>query len=105
MGRWEYSVTYDPCTDCNQQPEIHLLIGSSVRVPTSTLPVFRPWVSLSAGSDSVDASRHPAIIQTKFDSGNGRLGGLTVTADILFNSAVVATIALSDTGTMGIYLQ
>ena len=90
------------CTTCETQPEIHLQIGSSIRSASSSpLPKAQSWVSLTAGSEFVDNSQHPAVIQTKFDSVEGKLGGLAVTADVVLDSVVVASIPLSDTGTMG----
>lgn len=106
IGRWSYKVDYDTssCSTCDAEPEIHLQIGSSIRSETSPpLPTFHPWVSLTPGSNSVDLSRHPVVIQARFDyADKGRLGGLMATADVRFNSAVVASVPLFDTGLMGI---
>ena len=103
-GRWTYSITYDTngCSTCEPQPEIHLQIGSSVLTPTTILPTFHPWVSLTAGSEYVDISFNPVVIQAKFDTTSGRIGGLIVRADIVRGDVVVDSIPLSDTGTMGL---
>ncbi|XP_046643221.1 calcium-activated chloride channel regulator 1-like isoform X2 [Daphnia pulicaria] len=109
-GRWIYKVDYDSssCSTCDAEPEIHLQIGSSIRSETSTtpgskppLPTFHPWVSLTPGSNSVDLSRHPVVIQARFDyADKDRLGGLMATANVRLNSAVVASVPLFDTGLM-----
>ncbi|KAI9554892.1 hypothetical protein GHT06_020170 [Daphnia sinensis] len=101
IGRWSYQVAYNntSCSSCETQPEIHLQIGSSIRSATSpALPKFQPWVSLTTNSGFVDMSEHPAVIQTKFEYNNSNLGGLVVTADIVLNSVVKASIPLIDTG-------
>ncbi|XP_057379893.1 calcium-activated chloride channel regulator 1-like isoform X2 [Daphnia carinata] len=100
-GRWSYQVVYDTtsCSACQPQPEIHLQIGSSIRSATSpALPKFQPWVSLTTSSGFVDLSEHPAVIQTRFEYANNNLGGLIVTAEIVLNSIVKASIPLFDTG-------
>jgi hypothetical protein len=99
-------VEYDAssCSTCDAEPEIHLQIGSSIRSETSSpLPKIQPWVSLSPGSDFVDLSQHPTVIQVRFDFAEGRLGGLTATANIFLDSVFVASIPLFDTGLMGIF--
>ncbi|XP_032784296.2 calcium-activated chloride channel regulator 1 [Daphnia magna] len=101
IGRWSYQVAYDTtsCSSCETQPEIHLQIGSSIRSATSpALPTFQPWVSLTTSSGFVDISEHPAVIQTRFEYANSNLGGLIVTADVILNSVVKASIPLFDTG-------
>ncbi len=90
------------CNTCETEPEIQLQIGSSVRSATSLpLPKALSWVSLTAGSQYVDISQHPAVIQTRFDSTAGRLGGLTVIADVVLDSVVVKSVPLTDTGSLG----
>ncbi len=105
-GQWSYKVDYDisSCSICDAEPEIHLQIGSSIRSETSPpLPTFHPWVSITPGSNFVDLSRHPTVIQARFGYDGGRLGGLMATADVRLNSAVVASVPLFDTGLMGIF--
>ena len=103
-GRWTYSITYDTngCSTCEPQPEIHLQIGSSVITPTTILPTFDPWVSLTAGSEYVDISYNPVVIQAKFDTTSGRIGSLIVKADFVRDDVVVDSIPLFDTGTLGL---
>lgn len=99
-------MVYDPtsCPTCDAEPEIHLQIGSTIRSETaSPLAKFHPWVSLSPGLDFVDLSQHPTVIQARFDSAEGRLGGLIATADIFLDSIFVETIPLFDTGLMGTF--
>ena len=92
------------CSTCDAEPEIHLQIGSSIRSETSSpLPKIQPWVSLSPSLDFVDLSQHPTVIQVRFDSAEGPLGGLTATADIFLDSVFVASIPLFDTGSIGIF--
>ncbi|KAI9558300.1 hypothetical protein GHT06_015053 [Daphnia sinensis] len=101
IGRWSYQVAYDTtsCRSCEAQPEIHLQIGSSIRSATSpALPKFQPWVSLTTSTGFVDVSKHPAVIQTRFEYANSNLGGLTVRADVIQNSVIKASIPLFDTG-------
>lgn len=59
-------------------------------------------MSLTAGSKFVDLSQHPAVIQARFESSDGRLGGLNVNADVALDGIVVASVSLTDTGTMSI---
>lgn len=98
-------MTYDSAAcggTCETEPEIHLQITSSIRSATSSpLPKFRPWISLTAGSEYVDISQHPVVIQAMFDTAANRLGDLTVRADVVHDGFVVGTIPLFDTGTMG----
>lgn len=91
------------CPLCETETEIQLQIGSSIRNEASAeLPSFYPWVSLTPGSDFVDLSKHPAVIQARFESVEGRIGDLIVTAEIVSN--VVDTISLTDTGKTGIQI-
>ena len=106
MGEWKYTLIYDlaACEDeCETEAQIHFQISSSVRsqLSVSQLPVFRPWVSLTAGVNSIDLSQHPAVIQGRFEFMGGWIGDLTVTADVLFDKSVIASVTLTDTGTMG----
>ncbi len=98
-------MTYDTAAcggTCETEPEIHLQISSSIRSTTSSpLPKFRPWISLTAGSEYVDISQHPVVIQARFDTTANRLGDLTVRADVVREDFVLGTISLFDTGTMG----
>ena len=99
-------MVYDTtsCSTCEAEPEVHLQIGSSVRSETSPpLPNFHPWVSITPGSDFVDLSQHPTVIQARFDYAEGRLGDLIATAIIRLNSVVVALVQLFDTGLMGMF--
>lgn len=94
------------CDECETETEIHLQIGSSKRNSTSNpLPTFYPWVSLTAGLKYVDYSKNPSIIQAKFESVNGRIGDLVVTADIILDSDVLETVNLTDTGKIGMLFQ
>jgi hypothetical protein len=108
VGEWNYTVTYNSstCSNCQAVADIHLHVSSSIRNTTSDLPKDLPklksWISLTPGFDFVDLSQHPVIIQVRFDSKDGRLGGLTITADLIQNSVVVESIPLTDTGTFGI---
>ena len=105
VGEWNYTVSYNSstCSTCKTVSDIHLQVSSSIRTGAgSDLPKFKSWISLTPGFDYVDMSQHPAIIQVRFDSKAGRLGGLTVTADLIQNSVVVESIPLTDTGTFGV---
>lgn len=65
------------------------------------MPKFQSWVSLTPGKTSVDLSQNPVVISTRFDSFNGRLGGLNVVANIFLGSAFISSIYLIDIGTLG----
>lgn len=106
VGEWNYTVSYNSstCSTCETVSDIHLQVSSSIRRGAgSDLPKFKSWISLTPGFDYVDLSQHPAIIQVRFDTKAGRLGGLTVTADLIQNSVVVESIPLTDTGTFGVF--
>lgn len=99
-------MVYDTtsCSLCETEPEIHLQIASSIRSTTSpSLPIFQPWISLTAGSNFVDLSKHPAVIQARFEYAGSHLGGLTVTAEMVLDSVVKASVPLFDTGLIGSY--
>ncbi len=66
-------------------------------------PKLHPWISLTAGTETLDASQHPMIISVRFDSSTYiPVGGLDVTAEIIKGSEV-DKIALTDSGTLGNY--
>ena len=64
-------------------------------------PKLRPWISLTTGTETLDASQHPMIISVRFDSSTYiPVSGLDVTAEIIKGSEV-DKIALTDSGTLG----
>lgn len=96
-----YDTSLCSTDECEANPEIHLQIGSSIRTPGSVLPKFHSWVSLTPGSEFVDLAQHPAVIQARFDSANGRIGELIVRADIVSSNGDVTSVTLTDSGSQG----
>ena len=66
------------------------------------IPKLHSWVSVTPGKSSVDLAQHPAVISARFDSSSGRLGGLSVVADISAGATFISSIPLTDIGTLGI---
>ena len=106
VGQWSYSVAYDTngCETCQNPATIQLQITTSPKDSTDVTRLY-PWVSLTAGSDAVNASKHQMVISAKFQSKNGPLGDLSVSAEIIKDSTKLATISLTDSGTLGKLLK
>ncbi len=88
------------CNSCQDVETIQLLVLSSPN--DNNAPKLRPWISLTAGTEIIDASQHPMIISARFDSSTYiPVGDLDVTAEIIRESVKVDCITLTDSGTLG----